>query len=81
MRIALDIDERLLTDAMARSGAKTKSEAVEHGLRALIRTARYRTLEPVQRLLSQSKLTEQDTLTIGRAIKQRMWKKSKSASG
>ena len=80
MRMTLNIDERLLTDAMARSGARTKSEAVERGLQVLIRTARRRTLEPVQRLLSQSKLTEQDTLTIGRAIKQRMWKKSQSAS-
>ena len=80
MQIRLDIDERLLKDAMERSGARTKSEAVEHGLRALIRTVRRRTLGPAQRLLSQSKLTEQDTLTIGRAIKQRMWKKSQGVS-
>lgn len=35
-----------------------------------------RVLEHMQRLFSQSKLTEQDAITIGRTIKQRMWKKS-----
>ncbi len=32
-------------------------------------------LERMQHLLSGSKLTEQDTLKIGREIKRRMWKK------
>ena len=35
-----------------------------------------RVLEQMQQLLSRSTLTEQDTLTIGREIKRRMWKKS-----
>jgi len=34
-----------------------------------------RVLGQMQVLLSKSQLTEQDTLTIGRAIKRRMWKK------
>lgn len=34
-----------------------------------------RVLEQMQHLLSRSTLTEQDTLTIGRQIKRRMWKK------
>ncbi len=39
-----------------------------------------RVLGQMQRLLSQSKLTEQDTITIGRTIKQRMWKKSQRST-
>jgi len=34
-----------------------------------------RVLGQMQVLLSKSQLTEQDTLTIGREIKRRMWKK------
>jgi Arc/MetJ family transcription regulator len=36
MRIALDIDDRLLREAMQRSGARTKKAAVEAGLRLLV---------------------------------------------
>ena len=39
-----------------------------------------RVLEQMQHLLSQSKLTEQEALTIGRAIKRRMWKKYQRSS-
>ena len=39
-----------------------------------------RLLEQMQQLLSRSKLTEQDALKIGRAIKRRMWKKYQRSS-
>lgn len=39
MRITLDLDSRLLREAMALSHAKTKKETVERSLRELIRTA------------------------------------------
>jgi Arc/MetJ family transcription regulator len=37
MRTTLDIDRRLLEDAKRAAGAKTKTEAVELGLRELVR--------------------------------------------
>ncbi len=37
MRTNIDLDETLLAEAMKRSGAKTKREAVHLGLQALIR--------------------------------------------
>lgn len=40
MRTTLDIDVRLLRDAMRRSGARTKTEAVERGLQELINLAK-----------------------------------------
>ena len=46
MRTTLDIDGRLLKEAMARSKATTKTQAVERGLRELIHAARrHRLLE------------------------------------
>ena len=39
-----------------------------------------RVLGQMQHLLSKSTLTEQDTLTIGREIKRRMWKKYQRSS-
>jgi Arc/MetJ family transcription regulator len=46
MRTTLDIDGRLLKEAMARSKARTKTQAVEQGLRELINAARrYRLIE------------------------------------
>ena len=39
-----------------------------------------RVLEQMQLMLSQSKLTEQDAVKIGREIKRRMWKKSQRGS-
>ena len=39
-----------------------------------------RVLERMQSLLSHSKLTEEDTLKIGREIKRRMWKKYQRSS-
>ena len=38
MRTNIDIDDRLLTQAMRRSGARTKKAAVEAGLRLLAET-------------------------------------------
>ena len=38
MRTNIDIDERLMRQAMRSSGARTKRAAVEEGLRLLIRT-------------------------------------------
>ena len=38
MRANIDIDDRLLAQAMRRSGAKTKKAAVEAGLRLLVQT-------------------------------------------
>ncbi len=40
MRTTLDIDERLLKNAMIRSKSRTKTEAVERGLHELIQTGR-----------------------------------------
>ena len=36
MRTNIDIDEKLMGEAMKASGARTKREAVERGLRALV---------------------------------------------
>lgn len=44
MRTTLDINERLLKEAMSRSKAHTKTETVERGLRELIHAARRRRL-------------------------------------
>ncbi len=44
MRTTLDIDTRLLKEAMARTKAKTKTEAVERGLQELINAERRRRL-------------------------------------
>ena len=38
MRTNIDIDDRLMRTAMRRSGARTKKEAVEAGLRLLAQT-------------------------------------------
>lgn len=38
MRTNIDIDDRLMRQAMRSSGARTKRAAVEQGLRLLIRT-------------------------------------------
>ena len=40
MRTRIEIDDALLAEAMATSGARTKSEAVELGLRMLLRLRR-----------------------------------------
>lgn len=40
MRTNIDIDDVLMADAMKATGAKTKREAVEKGLRQLIRLKR-----------------------------------------
>jgi Arc/MetJ family transcription regulator len=37
MRTNIEIDDTLMSDALAMSGARTKKEAVELGLKALIR--------------------------------------------
>ena len=44
MRTTLDIDARLLREAMRRAGARTKTETVERGLEELIQAARRRKL-------------------------------------
>ena len=40
MRTNIEIDDRLLTEAIAVTGAKTKREAVELGLAALVKLKR-----------------------------------------
>ena len=40
MRTNIVIDDQLMTDALAATGARTKREAVELGLRTLVRIAR-----------------------------------------
>ena len=37
MRTNIDIDDKLMSDALKATGLKTKKEAVEQGLKALIR--------------------------------------------
>jgi len=44
MRTTLDIDGRLLREAMARARLRTKTETVERGLQELINAERRRTL-------------------------------------
>lgn len=44
MRTTLDIDGRLLKEAMARAKVPTKTEAVERGLQELINAERRRSL-------------------------------------
>ncbi len=44
MRTTLDLDAKLLRDAVRRSGAKTKTEAVERGLQELLNAERRRRL-------------------------------------
>ena len=40
MRTNIEIDDRLMDEALRRSGARTKRAAVEEGLRLLIQTRR-----------------------------------------
>lgn len=40
MRTNIDIDDQLMADALAATGAKTKREVVEDGLRSLLRLKR-----------------------------------------
>ncbi len=40
MRTNIEIDDRLMSEALAVSGAQTKREAVELGLKALVRLKR-----------------------------------------
>jgi hypothetical protein len=42
MRTNIEIDDGLITEAMARGGYRTKKAAVEEGLRLLVRLARQR---------------------------------------
>lgn len=44
MRTTVDIDERLIREAMALLSVNTKREAVQHSLEALVRQARRRRL-------------------------------------
>lgn len=44
MRTNIDIDDRLMREAMRSSGARTKRAAVEEGLRLLIRTRSQRSI-------------------------------------
>lgn len=44
MRTNIDIDDRLMRQAMRSSGARTKRAAVEEGLRLLIQTKRQATI-------------------------------------
>lgn len=40
MRTNIDIDDKLMNEALRRSGAATKKHAIEEGLRLLIQTRR-----------------------------------------
>ena len=44
MRTNIDIDDRLMRQAMRSSGARTKRAAVEEGLRVLIRTRGHKSI-------------------------------------
>ena len=48
MRTNIIIDDALMTDALKASGAKTKKEAVELGLRTLIRLKQQRELRTLR---------------------------------
>ena len=47
-RTTVDLDDKLIKQAMAKAHAKTKREAVERGLRELINTERRRALIALQ---------------------------------
>ena len=70
MTLTLSIPDDL-TAQMSRFPDVNWSEVARQGI-----TEKVRVFERMQQLLSRSTLTEQDTLTIGRKIKRRMWKKS-----
>ncbi|HEV8659228.1 MAG TPA: type II toxin-antitoxin system VapB family antitoxin [Thermoanaerobaculia bacterium] len=61
MRTNIDIDDRLMRQAMRSSGARTKRAAVEEGLRLLIQT---RSQKSVRRL--RGKVTWQGDLDASR---------------
>ena len=63
MRTTLDLDGKLLREAMAMSHARTKTETVERSLRALIRAAH------VERLMAQR--STGTTLTLRRLSRMR----------
>ena len=44
VRMTIDIDDRLLSEAMRASGCKTKRATVEEGLRLLVRKKAYRAI-------------------------------------
>ncbi|MBI3047739.1 MAG: type II toxin-antitoxin system VapB family antitoxin [Acidobacteria bacterium] len=48
MRTNIDIDDRLMRQAMRSSGARTKRAAVEEGLRLLIQTRGQRSIRRLQ---------------------------------
>ena len=61
MRTNIDIDDRLMREAMRRSGARTKRAAVEQALRLLIQT---RAQKSIRRL--RGKVTWQGNLEVSR---------------
>ncbi|WP_157270163.1 type II toxin-antitoxin system VapB family antitoxin [Azohydromonas aeria] len=48
MRTNIEIDDQLMEEALRLSGAKTKREAVEQGLRALVRLRRQEELRQLR---------------------------------
>ena len=69
MRINIEIDDKLIREALRVSGLKTKRAAVEAGLKALIRLSRI----PLNR---QKKILDLAARFIGRAI----WTKAEKAA-
>ena len=71
MRTNIDIDDRLMRQAMRTSGARTKRAAVEEALRLLIQT---RGQKNIRRL--RGKVTwegDLETSRLGRLAKYRAW--------
>jgi len=48
MRTNIDIDDSLMADAMAATGARTKKQVVENGLRLLVRMQRQQELRSLR---------------------------------
>jgi Arc/MetJ family transcription regulator len=67
MRTNIDIDDKLMREAMRSSGAGTKRAAVEEGLRLLIRTRRQRTIRRLRGTVAWD--GDLDASRIGRSTK------------
>jgi Arc/MetJ family transcription regulator len=67
MRTNIDIDDKLMREAMRSSGAGTKRAAVEEGLRLLIRTRGQRTLRRLRGKVAWE--GDLDASRLGRASK------------
>jgi len=67
MRTNIDIDDRLMRQAMRSSGARTKRAVVEEGLRLLIQTRGQKSIRQLRGMVRWD--GDLDTSRLGRAAK------------